>query len=356
MTSRVWLVMLAALLPAQAEDAPVSSWGRYVARKGGFAVRLPGRPQEDDRQVDSAEGKVDVHVLTFAGEQITFAAYVHAVPRMPQAEQEPYLDRMRDGTVGFKNARLVDSTRLTKDGRHPGREMIVVFRPMPQAPPVTEKLRFFLVGDRFYELIARIKTGRREDPRADAFLDSFQLLGAAQGPIAAEASGPAWKTFRPDGAGFSVALPGQPRREERAVATDAGEVPSVRYEAGAGGVNYSVSFVDYGAAAARDPKRLLDATRDAVIRLSKGDLLGERRVTLGRYPGRDFEAAIPLVKPAGAPGAAESKGETERGLLRCRIYLVGRRVYQVMAAGPKRAEDAEQVDAFFKSFKLTARR
>ena len=356
MGPHLWLIALAALGPAQVGDAPGFSWERYVAKKGGFSVKLPGQPQEQDKRVETSRGPVDIHVMSYADEGITFLAYVQGAPGVTQPLREPYLDNRRDEIIRGKRARLVDQTRMTKDGRYPGREMIVRFTPVPNAPDVAEKIRMFLVGERLYEVFAQTEWAKRNDPRVDAFLDSLKF---EDGSPTAEAERPAWKVISPAGAGFSVALPGAPDRKQEAVASIAGEVPAVRYEAGAGPALYAVGYIEYPAAATRDPKRLLDATRDAIVAQSKGDLLSQRRVTLGRYPGRDFEAAIPLPRPAVAGDAKSEEPKKDQpgtGRLRCRIYLVGRRVYQLTAAGPRGAEDEEQIEEFFKSFKLRAGR
>jgi hypothetical protein len=371
MAQHVWLVALATLLPAQAGDAPGFSWERYVAKKGGFSVKLPNQPQEQDKTFTTPRGPVDIHVMSYADEDITYMAYVQDAPGVTQALREPYLDNRRDEIIRAKRGRLVDQTRMTMAGRHAGREVIVNFKPVPNAPAVTEKIRMYLVGERLYEIYAQTKAGPREDPRVDAFLDSFQLEEGRPGATSTRAAGeprPAWKTISPAGEGFSVALPGTPRKGETAPA-GAGELPTVQYQAASGPISYSVSYVDYPAAAVRDPKRLLDGTLAAAVRLSKGELRREGRITLGRYPGREFEAEIPLVKPKAtkSEGAAEAREDKPaeakdkddepggKGLLRCRIYLVRRRVYQVMAAGPKEEMGAEQVADFFKSFKLVAR-
>ena len=69
-----------------------------------------------------------------------------------------------------------------------------------------------------------------------------------------------------------------------------------------------------------------------------GKLLNERRVTLQGHPGREM-----WVK-------AESNGE--QGRVHARIYLVGRRLYQMLVAGSEAQFSESDAEYFLDSFQL----
>ena len=92
------------------------------------------------------------------------------------------------------------------------------------------------------------------------------------------------------------------------------------------------------------PKSLLDGTRDVVVSSSKGKLLSEKKIILDKNPGREFRAELPIGE--------DRKG----GILKCRIYLVGHRVFQIMAVSPKDEANTKDIDVFFRSFKPTPSR
>lgn len=147
-----------------------------------------------------------------------------------------------------------------------------------------------------------------------------------------------WEDLTSGKGRFRVRMPANPSETKQDVATDDGPAELVILRSSAGTTAYLVTYTDVPAVAARRSKPLLDATRDLVVSSSRGRLLAERRISLGRHSGREFRAEVPLGEDA--------KG----GILKCRIVLAGRRLYQVMAIGPRGEADSEAIEAFFRSF------
>lgn len=82
----------------------------------------------------------------------------------------------------------------------------------------------------------------------------------------------------------------------------------------------------------------LDGAQAGAIGNVGGSLKASREVTLdGKYPGREFSAAI--TKPM-------------TGQVRARIYLVGKRLYQVMVVGTDSYTTSSQANQFLDSFGL----
>lgn len=85
-------------------------------------------------------------------------------------------------------------------------------------------------------------------------------------------------------------------------------------------------------------QKRLDGARDGAVGNVKGKLIDSKEVTLDKkYPGREFSASLPQ----------------KDGLVKARIYLAGKRLYQVMAIGTKDFVGGKDADAFLDSFKIT---
>jgi hypothetical protein len=83
----------------------------------------------------------------------------------------------------------------------------------------------------------------------------------------------------------------------------------------------------------------LDSAKDDLIRAAGGKQLASASVTLaGKYPGREFAARFGGAKP---------------GVLRARIFLVGKRLYLVMAIGTEVFVNSDAATAFIESFMVT---
>jgi hypothetical protein len=82
----------------------------------------------------------------------------------------------------------------------------------------------------------------------------------------------------------------------------------------------------------------LDGSRDGAIRNVGGTLKSSQAITLnGKYPGREFSAT--LTTPA-------------QGQMRCKVFLVNRRLYQVLVLGTDSFVTSQKADEFLNSFQL----
>ena len=83
----------------------------------------------------------------------------------------------------------------------------------------------------------------------------------------------------------------------------------------------------------------LNSAKDDLIRSADGKELTSTSITLvGKYPGREFTAR--LADPVG-------------GLMRARIWLVDKRLYQVTVIGTEGYANSATATAFLDSFQLT---
>jgi hypothetical protein len=88
---------------------------------------------------------------------------------------------------------------------------------------------------------------------------------------------------------------------------------------------------------AEQTQKRLDGAKDGAVNSVKGKLIKEAKITLGKHLGREFSAELPMGKV----------------IMKARIYIVGKRLYQVLAIGPKDFVDSANVKKMFDSFELT---
>jgi hypothetical protein len=83
-----------------------------------------------------------------------------------------------------------------------------------------------------------------------------------------------------------------------------------------------------------DVKRILDGTRQALVKDLKGFLRSEKDDKFGEYPGRSIDVLSP------------------DGLYRTRIYLTETKLIQIVVLGPKKFSDGEDARKFLESLKI----
>ena len=158
--------------------------------------------------------------------------------------------------------------------------------------------------------------------------------------LAALAAAPAradWSAFAPDGARFSVQLPGSPAVERDAHWTPVGSVRMTKYWLRAGDVLLAVELHDLPAVASAliSDQRILDQARDSLLSDVGGTLLESRALENSGAPAREFVYRL--------PGRAQLAERVLAVLVDTRLYLV---------TGMARAPDSDpEVARFFASFR-----
>jgi hypothetical protein len=150
------------------------------------------------------------------------------------------------------------------------------------------------------------------------------------------------KEFTPKEGGFSVLLPDTPKKTEVPIKTPDGKsITQVQYAVDLGKGAYLVSYQDNPhLEKATDEKRYeaLTTGRKKVEEIFQGKLLKEEKIKLDdKHPGLFFEVDMPKLK----------------GIYRCRMYLVGGRLYQVIALGEQEVATSKDANRFLESFRLT---
>lgn len=144
-----------------------------------------------------------------------------------------------------------------------------------------------------------------------------------------------WAPFTSDKGRFSVLLPGTPEEKVETKQTNHGpytthllilrQPPNV----------FLVGWVDYDPSFNFNRHTELEMNRDNFLKGVEAKLLTNRFLMIDNYQALEFTA------------------ETAQRIFTSRVYIVGRRPYQIVIGSPKGVNDSVNVDRFFNSFKVS---
>lgn len=147
-----------------------------------------------------------------------------------------------------------------------------------------------------------------------------------------------WVKFTSDDGRFSVLMPEAPA--EKTETTDSAhgpytthlfvvkastEMPSV----------FLIGWVDYDPSFNFNRQAELEANRDNFVKGVNAKLLSTHPTVINGYSAIEFAA------------------ETDDRVFKSRVFMVGRRPYQIVIGSPKGLDDTEYVNRFFNSFKVS---
>ncbi len=150
----------------------------------------------------------------------------------------------------------------------------------------------------------------------------------------------AWQPFTSGAGGFTISMPDEQKSDVLPMNTPVGVIDLHLFTVDLDDSAYIVGYSDYPESLVRNSSAdvMLDGARDGAVANVGGKLLNERRLTLQGYPGRELWIE------------AEAGGQP--GLVQARIYLVGRRLYQVLVAGSTTQFSESDAEFFLDSFEL----
>jgi hypothetical protein len=148
-------------------------------------------------------------------------------------------------------------------------------------------------------------------------------------------SASAWREYRDPKGRFRVEVPGEFHDVSDDVGRPAGGGPRTALLLRGRGLTYGLEFEEGLLGVwVPAPAALLDDFRAGLAR--RGNVLGEASLKLdGRHPGREVRVELKTG-----------------GVLRTRLYLVGRRAYRLSVVGPGDTTGSADADRFFGSFKV----
>lgn len=147
----------------------------YTARKDGYAVWLPTKPQKGSRQVATSAGPMNAQFVTSKSGPLTYIVIPVPLPsRIPSAKRGEFLQGVERGfmqSVRQNKGRLQSSRALTYRG-FMGREISV------SLPPNAMRARFLIASLRCYQIIVVGPKGalNKNPAQVQKVLNSFKIL------------------------------------------------------------------------------------------------------------------------------------------------------------------------------------
>jgi hypothetical protein len=151
------------------------------------------------------------------------------------------------------------------------------------------------------------------------------------------ATAPGWELFNSDKGRFSVMMPGIPTDKVEVTQSEHGPYTTHLFVIRGAKSVFLLGWVDYDPTFNFDPTGELDLNRENFIKGVKATLIENPRVTLAGYQAIEFTA------------------QTADTIYKSRVYMVGRRPYQLVTGTPRNVDDTVNVNRFFDSFRVRVR-
>lgn len=144
-----------------------------------------------------------------------------------------------------------------------------------------------------------------------------------------------WVKFTSETGRFSVLMPEIPQEKTETVDSAHGPYTTHLFIVKDTTSVYLIGWVDYDSSFNFNRQAELEANRDNFVKGIKATLLNTRPTNIDGYSAIEFTA------------------ETGDRIFRSRVYMVGRRPYQIVIGSPKGVDDTASVERFFNSFKVS---
>lgn len=161
-------IFFLSLFNKRGEANGLNNWKPFTSQEGNFSALLPGEPKE----VTQNELFLKVHVFTCkANTKTSFGvSYIDYPEKLHVNPTEKTYDGARNGALG-KGGKLLQEKSITIEG-FPGREIQVE----KNGGEVFFIDRYFLAGNRLYQVMAVVPKQDQSSTNISYFLDSFSLL------------------------------------------------------------------------------------------------------------------------------------------------------------------------------------
>jgi len=154
----------------------------------------------------------------------------------------------------------------------------------------------------------------------------------------APAPGPGtWSKFTSDDGRFSVVVAGVHEDKVETTPSDHGPYTTHLFILRQPPHVFLIGYVDYDPSFNFNRQAELEMNRDNFVKGLNATLLTTKFVTIDGYSALEFTAELP------------------QRIFRSRVYMVGRRPYQIVIGSPKGVDDSANIERFFNSFKVASR-
>ena len=144
-----------------------------------------------------------------------------------------------------------------------------------------------------------------------------------------------WVHFNSELGRFSVLIPRIPEETKETTPSDHGPYTTYLFISREAPYVYLIGWVDYDPSFNFHRQKELEANRDNFVKGVKATLTSTQSLNIDSYPVIEFTA------------------DTAERTFHSRVYMVGRRPYQIVIAYPKGQAESAPIAKFFNSFKVS---
>ena len=157
---------------------------------------------------------------------------------------------------------------------------------------------------------------------------------AATAQERSKASRDSWVRFNSDSGRFTVLMPLTPQEKIQTVQSSIGPYTAHLFSVRSGRSVFVVGWVDYEPTFTFNVQSELKANRDNFIQERKATLITSNNITIDGHQSLEFTA------------------ESVDTVYKSRVFIVGRRPYQLITETVKGVDDSANTTRFFESFKI----
>ena len=166
------------ILTACGSSVSAAEWSVMTSKAGNFRASFPGKPLKMKRTLNTAVGKIELHmfILPTLGNKAAYAVMYNDYPDvvMQRAKPDRVLERALQGAVKSKNGTITKKTDIKLDG-YPGKS--VHFNGTSGGKKLSGYIRVYLVNSRLYQLLVFQQDGvKLAQSDIDKFYRSFQRI------------------------------------------------------------------------------------------------------------------------------------------------------------------------------------
>ncbi len=168
---------------------------------------------------------------------------------------------------------------------------------------------------------------------------AIAILIGVMGSVAFAQETSAWTSFTSAEGRFTVLMPSKPKIEDKDTDTTQGTLPLHLFSSSNDNAYFLISYNDFPNLDETNLQAALEAGRTGAIQSMGGELVSERKISIGNNPGLEFRA--------------KKISEGSEIIANARLYLVGRRLYQLLVLAYKPHADSPDIQRFLTSLELS---
>lgn len=165
---RILTALLSIVLASSLAASQTDEWFKLAPIGGGFSVMMPVKPEEQVKTGD----ELTLHLFIVETRSAIYLVSYGDYAPSSRIDVEAELIANRDGFARSLSATVIDTKKITKDGRQ-GLE----FTAQNDSTFITSRLYMF--GNRIHQISIAVPSGRRDNLNIDRFLASFAFTTAS---------------------------------------------------------------------------------------------------------------------------------------------------------------------------------